>query len=399
MDRLETIRAAAMVINSGGAVIIPTETVYGLAADAFNAHAVRRLYEIKNRPAEKRISLIVAEAAQFSGVARDVPDDAYRLAEAFMPGPLTLILNAKANADAGGSSTIGVRIPDHAAALELLKSIGRPLACTSANRSAQPSPVTFAEAVSNVGAECGAAIDGGDCKVKLDSTVRDMTREPYTILRSGSVTKRAIESLLGKPVLGRSIFGLTGVTGAGKSTALKALKSLGFDIIDCDAVYRELCVTSNEMLSELAERFPGTVTCGAINRKELSRIVFGDKNKLSALNHITHKYVRREVLHRISSSSSNIAIEAIGLPDGDLKLLCDYIFALSAPRELRIARISARDGLTRDQAAARVDAQRDDAYFASNADFVIEGDFESPVDFEKYCMEIFRKYTGGHINV
>lgn len=179
---------------------MPTETVYGLAADASNARAVAAVYEAKGRPAFNPLIAHVADVAAARRIAR-FDARAERLAAAFWPGPLTLVLPV-ADADAvcdlarAGLDTVAVRAPAHPTAHALLVAFGGPLVAPSANRSGRPSPTTFADAVDETGASAGAALDGGPCSVGLESTVVALLDTPR-LLRPGAVTRTEIEAVIG----------------------------------------------------------------------------------------------------------------------------------------------------------------------------------------------------------
>jgi L-threonylcarbamoyladenylate synthase len=194
-------KAAAVVLRAGGLVILPTETVYGLAADAANPTAVAKIYEAKGRPSFNPLIAHVTDLEAAERIAR-FDDRARRLAEAFWPGPLTIVAQIK---DAGavcdlaraGLDTVAVRAPGHPLSQAVLKAFGGPVVAPSANRSGRPSPTTVADAMAETGFAAGAALDGGACAVGLESTVVAVLDGPVRLLRPGGVTRAELEAVVG----------------------------------------------------------------------------------------------------------------------------------------------------------------------------------------------------------
>jgi L-threonylcarbamoyladenylate synthase len=191
---------AAEVLARGRLVVYPTDTVYGLGADAANPLAIERIYQVKGRSDEKAIIWLV-DALGAVELTCKIDDRARRLAEAFWPGALTLILQRRESAP-GELSTLGVRVPRHEAALAIIRALGRPVATTSANRSGEPSARNAEEAARQIGAEVDLIISAGDSPVGQESTVLDLTTDPPRVLRAGALSTEAIESVLGRPTAG-----------------------------------------------------------------------------------------------------------------------------------------------------------------------------------------------------
>lgn len=186
---------------AGGLVILPTETVYGLAADAGDAAAVAAIFEAKGRPRFNPLIAHVADAMQAGAIAV-LDDNARALAEAFWPGPLTIVAPVRdrgrvCDLARAGLDSVAVRVPGHARARAVIAALGRPVVAPSANRSGRPSPTTFADAVEETGAFAAALIDGGDCAVGVESTVVSVLDGRVALLRPGSVTREEIEALVG----------------------------------------------------------------------------------------------------------------------------------------------------------------------------------------------------------
>ena len=195
----ETARAAALLAR-GELVALPTETVYGLAADATQAQAVHANYEAKGRPDTKPLNVLVDGMAMVEQVCKEIPLDAYRLAEAFWPGPLTMILKGNGTLPdivPAGGATQGVRCPDHPDTLAVIRALGRPLACPSANLSGHPSPKSADEVLAQLAGGIAAVLDGGRCAVGVESTILDLTVTPYRILRQGGLSRGDIEAVVG----------------------------------------------------------------------------------------------------------------------------------------------------------------------------------------------------------
>lgn len=194
------IEQAVKLLRSGQLVVIPTETVYGLAADATNAEAVRRIFELKGRPSNNPLIVHVASRERGARCVRDFPDEARRLADRFWPGPLTLVLPKAACIPAivtAGRDTVALRVPDHPLALELLRAFDGPLAAPSANRSNHVSPTTAEHVRAEFAGKCPLILDGGPCRVGIESTVLDLCSRPFRVLRPGAVTQPMIERIVG----------------------------------------------------------------------------------------------------------------------------------------------------------------------------------------------------------
>jgi len=184
------IARAAALLRAGELVGLPTETVYGLAADARNPAAVRRIFAVKGRPADNPIIVHIADAADLSSVARRVTPLAAKLARRWWPGPLTLVLEAAGDLPSvttGGLSTVAVRVPDHPVALAVLHASGLALAAPSANRSGRPSPTTAAHVLADLHGDVALVLDAGPSRVGIESTVVDARGERPVVLRPGAV--------------------------------------------------------------------------------------------------------------------------------------------------------------------------------------------------------------------
>ncbi|MHB8392402.1 MAG: L-threonylcarbamoyladenylate synthase, partial [Acidobacteriaceae bacterium] len=195
----DAIHRAAELLRAGGTVAFPTETVYGLGADATNPLALRGLFETKGRPANHPLIVHIADASHLPGWAQDIPGAAWKLAAAFWPGPLTLILrrcDPVLNEITGGQDTVGLRVPNHAVAAALLRVFGGAIAAPSANRFGRVSPTTAQHVRDELGARVGMVLDGGPCRVGVESTIVSLAYGKATLLRPGGIPVAAIEDVL-----------------------------------------------------------------------------------------------------------------------------------------------------------------------------------------------------------
>lgn len=196
----DSIQQAAEILQDGGLVAFPTETVYGLGANALDAQAVARIYEAKGRASNNPLIVHVSDIDAAQGLVAAWPDTAQKLAERFWPGPLTLVLPRKSHIPdivTGGGPTVGVRVPAHPVALALLRASGLPLAAPSANRSLQLSPTRAAHVLMGLDGRIDALLDGGPTRGGLESTVLDLTTKRPTLLRPGLVSPVEIEAIIG----------------------------------------------------------------------------------------------------------------------------------------------------------------------------------------------------------
>jgi L-threonylcarbamoyladenylate synthase len=199
----DAIEKAVELLRQGEVVGLPTETVYGLAADATSPSAVARIFQVKGRPSDHPLIVHLGATSWLENYAEEVPPTAELLAKRFWPGPLTLILRRGAAVSlsaTGGLETVGLRVPDHPVALEVLRRLGKPLAAPSANRFGAVSPTTRAHVMSDLGAEIPLVLEGGECRVGVESTIVDLTGETPRLLRPGGITQADLEAVLGCPV-------------------------------------------------------------------------------------------------------------------------------------------------------------------------------------------------------
>ena len=382
------------IMRGGGLVAVPTETVYGLAGNGLDEKAVAEIYEVKGRPEVKPLSLMVHDAASMERYCESVPPQAYTLAKRFWPGPLTIVMKAKPCVPEivrAGGETVGLRCPDHPLTLELLEKSGVPFAAPSANPSGEPSPKNADSVLKYFDGKIDAVLDGGECGIGRESTLIDLSRTPYRILRQGALPADEIADAL---VDGMKIIGITGGTGSGKTTALNELERRGALLIDCDAVYHRMLETDRPMLDEIEKYFPGAVIDGKLDRKALGAVVFTDEEALRDLNIITHRHINLEIRRILREHAMNggtlAAIDAIELFSSGLAKRCTATVGVIADRDVRIDRIMRRDGISREYAMMRVNAQRPNEYFIQKCSLVLENN-GSQEEFIEKCRKTFEE--------
>lgn len=194
------LEAAAEILKKGGLVAIPTETVYGLAANALDGNAARKIFAAKGRPVDNPLIVHISDMKQIDLLAAKIPEQVSRLAKAFWPGPLTLLLPKKAcvpDEVTGGLPTVGIRFPSHPVAQRLIELAGVPLAAPSANLSGHPSPSTAEHVWHDFFGRIDGILDGGPCQIGVESTVLNLSEQPPRLLRPGGVTLEQLQAVLG----------------------------------------------------------------------------------------------------------------------------------------------------------------------------------------------------------
>ena len=513
----QSIEQAADILRRGGLLAIPTETVYGLGANGLDETAVLHIFEAKGRPQDNPLILHIPDAGWLERYCEDVPDAAYKLAERFWPGPLTMILKKKPCVPlrtTGGLETVGMRCPDHPVTRAIIERAGVPVAAPSANTSGRPSCTTAEHVREDMWGKIDGIVDGGPCQVGVESTIIDLTVTPPQLLRPGGLPLEALEAVLGHvdvdkavvsllkdgerpkapgmkyrhyapkapvtvvtggakasaryllthaagnagiicfdefvPVFeshivhplgasgdkraqaqhvfdalrtfdetdvpeiwaqcpdskglglaignrlkkaagfhvenaddGKLVIGITGGTGAGKTSLLRALEKQGACVLDCDAVYHEMLKTDEELRGALKEAFGGTIfrSDGSVDVHAIGLIVFGDTGRLAALDALVKKYVPREIARRMAETDANlIGLDAIKLMECGLGAICDASVAVTAPVEVRVKRIMTRDGITEEYARSRIAAQQDAEYFRARCGYEFVNDLPTAAE-------------------
>lgn len=204
----ENIKTAGEIIKNGGLVAFPTETVYGLGADALNEDAVSKIYKAKGRPSDNPLIVHIAEKEDIIPLVKEVTPKAQALIDAFFPAPLTIILPKSdkiGKTVSGGLGTVGIRMPQNPIARALIKAAGTPIAAPSANTSGLPSPTNAKYVIEDMTGKIDAIIDGGDCEYGIESTVLTLAGETPVILRPGAITKEMLEEVIGKVEIAKAV--------------------------------------------------------------------------------------------------------------------------------------------------------------------------------------------------
>ncbi len=515
----ESIAQAADILRRGGLLAIPTETVYGLGANGLDETAVLHIFEAKGRPQDNPLILHIPDASWLTRYCEDVPETAYRLAERFWPGPLTMILKKKPCVPlrtTGGLETVGMRCPDHAVTRAIIEKAGVPVAAPSANTSGRPSCTTAEHVREDMWGKIDGIVDGGPCEVGVESTIIDLTVTPPQLLRPGGLPLESLRDALGEvtvdkavtqkmndgekprapgmkyrhyapkaPVTvvtggakasaryllthageksgiicfdeftrlfdghivhplgasddkraqaqhvfdalrtfdetnvgeiwaqcpdskglglaignrlkkaagfhvedaddGKIVIGITGGTGAGKTSLLRALQKQDACVLDCDRIYHEMLGSDESLRAALRKAFGGAIfrADGSVDVHAIGLIVFHDKEKLSELDAIVRAHVPRECARRMAASDKQlIGLDAIKLIECGLGAICDATVAVTAPEEVRVKRIMARDSITEDYARSRVAAQQRAEYFRTRCDYEFVNDLPTPAAAE-----------------
>ena len=200
----DAMEGAGALIAAGELVAFPTETVYGLGGDALRPEAAAKIYAAKGRPSDNPLIVHIAEFQDLARVAREIPEDAKKLSDAFWPGPLTMIVwksEAVPDATTGGMDTVAVRMPNHPVALDLIRRSGCLIAAPSANTSGRPSPTLASHVEEDLSGKIAMIVDGGEVGIGIESTIIDLTEEVPMVLRPGYITPQMLSEVLGKEVI------------------------------------------------------------------------------------------------------------------------------------------------------------------------------------------------------
>jgi len=198
---INKIKKAALILKKGGLVAFPTDTVYGLGADALNPEAVKKIFAVKRRPRVNPLPILINKKNDLSKYALHIPQKIKRLIDKFWPGPLTLTFRKKKiipDVVTANKKTVGIRAPNNLVALALIRAMGKPIAATSANLHGRPSPVTADEVRKNLNNKIDLILDGGKTKLGIESTILGCAATPPTLLRLGAIKTETLEKIIGK---------------------------------------------------------------------------------------------------------------------------------------------------------------------------------------------------------
>ncbi len=500
----ENIEKAGKILKNGGLVAFPTETVYGLGANAFDENAVKSIYAAKGRPSDNPLIVHIAKKEDMNELVSVFPEKAKKLVDAFFPAPLTVILpksNRLGKVVSGGLDTIAIRMPENETARKLIASAGVPIAAPSANTSGLPSPTKAKHVIDDMMGKIDAIIDGEDCKFGVESTVITLATDTPTILRPGAVTKEMLEGVIGEVQVAKAVLegmkdsetaaspgmkykhyspkadvvlvdankedfetfvnsrkdafalcfeednitiphvsfgsekddlsqakvlfdalreldelgakkvyasmprkdgvgmavynrliraaafqiidlkkpfliGLTGPTGAGKGYVGKELKKRGFNVLDTDIYARKIVEKDSPVLKELEKAFGKSVLVnGELDRAELAKISFSSAENTALLDSITHPAIIKECKKDAKASIFSVFDAPLLFECGGEKL-CYKTVAVVADDNIRLARIMARDNITKDKALLRMNAQKGNDFYQKNCDYTITNNGE-----------------------
>lgn len=507
----EQLAEAAEILKNGGLVAMPTETVYGLGANALDESAVKKIYKAKGRESDNPLIVHISDIEQWQSLVKNIPDNALKLAEHFWPGALTIILEKKPVVPfvtSGGLDTVAVRMPSDKTAREFIRLCGVPVAAPSANISGAPSPTSFSSVLADMDGKIDGIIDGGNCKWGVESTVVSLVGDKPVLLRPGAVTLEMLEEAVGEvavdkgvtheidisqkaaspgmkykhyspeakvyivntddrdkftafvnlknfeksvamcysswqggieidsisfgeefdastqsqvlfenlrecdkmgaeyvyvpmpnpkgmglAVLNRllraaafdvididggefEVIGITGGTGAGKSTVSKRYFGSGNLVIDCDRVAHDI-LDESSVLSKVCNKFGDVCKSGGkADRKAIGHIAFSSPEKLKELTDITFPHIVACIMEYVRKAKQagyrRVVLDAPTLIESGLSDICDKIIFVRADRNIRLKRITERDGLSAEEAADRLNSGKDDEFYLKYADEIID---------------------------
>ncbi len=280
---INDLQTAGEIIKKGGLVAFPTETVYGLGADAMNGEAVKKIFEAKGRPGDNPLIVHIADKNEIPMLAREINENAKKLIEAFMPGPFTVILKKQTNipeAVTAGLDTVGIRFPSNKTAQEFIKSAGTPIAAPSANISGKPSPTRAADVMSDMTGRIEAVINGGDCEVGVESTIVDASGELPILLRPGGITLDMLREVVPSTQIDKNIIHSVSVDEQPKCPGMKYRHyAPDAQVIVVEGEKEAVQAKVKELLEENKDKVTGVLTMYGNVYDEPVMISTGDDDK------------------------------------------------------------------------------------------------------------------------
>lgn len=295
------INKAAEILNNGGLVAFPTETVYGLGANALNPIAVKKIYEAKGRPSDNPLIVHISDISELNQLTENISEKAYKLIEAFWPGPLTIILkksNLIPKETSGGLDTVAIRFPSNTAAQLIIKAAGVPIAAPSANSSGKPSPTHASHVIFDLNGKIDMIIDGGHSVYGLESTIIDLSTDIPCLLRPGAITKSMIENVIGNINIDKAVIEKLGENEKPKAPGMKYKHYSPYaDIKIISGNTDNTVLYINKMLTECQNN---NIKAGVIaseqtkdKYKDCTVLVIGDRNKPETIAANLFKMLRK----------------------------------------------------------------------------------------------------------
>ena len=275
-----SINTAAEILKNGGVVAIPTETVYGLAASAYDDNAIKAVFSAKGRPQDNPLIVHISNMEMLKNLSEDIPDSFYKCAQKFWPGPLTMVVKKSKNVSkvvSGGLDTVAIRMPSEKVAFDIINKSGLPLAAPSANVSGKPSPTTFGHVLADLDGKIDAVVEGKDCTVGVESTVITLVGKHPVLLRPGAVTLEQLKEILPDITVDKAVLS---ELEKGKKAASPGMKYKHY------APKTETFLVEGENFSEFVNKQQNAVAiCFSEEEKEIKveKLVYGSKKEPSSL--------------------------------------------------------------------------------------------------------------------
>jgi len=316
-----SIKEAAEIIKSGRLVAFPTETVYGLGANALDETAARKIFEAKGRPSDNPLIVHVSDAKMLSDIVQKAPETAYKLIEKFWPGPLTIIFKKKPiipDFVSGGLDTLGVRMPDNDLAIRLIKEAETPIAAPSANISGKPSPTSARHVMADLNGKIDMILDGGKTTVGLESTIIDLSAEHATLLRPGAITAEMIEEAIGSILISTELLKSDDIPKApgmkykhyAPKAKLSIVKSSDVSkVIDFIICQKSAVIAPKAHLNQYETAGLKSYELNAENLFDILRKIDDDKIEEAYVHYIEETGIGLAIMNRLKKAADNSIID------------------------------------------------------------------------------------------